>query len=468
MKIVKTNKNVLNFIEILTSKTVVMLVGFFTAFLLPSILSIEEYSHISMFRILVGYIGIFHFGLVDGVYLRYGKYDYNELPKENIRYLSKYLIYTTSIITGVIISVTYFLDLNYYNSTMLVFLAINIAPLALQSYHRNISLGTRQVRFTSVTPIIQKIIYTGLLFVTIFAPNRYLFSLIAITATNVVTMLFGLVYYRDLTFGKSKSLNKSDMTALYTSGFLLLIANYISTAIIVMDRLFVDAYFDTVDFAMYAFAVSTLGIIDMVVTSINQVLYPSIARMNADSKHKAYKLLTDSLVIISALGISGYFIFEILVDLILPDYTGSLSIMFALLPAMIFRVDTMIAKKTFIYSEGIQKEAVVINIIVLPIGILLNWLACIKFDNPSYIAYATLISFVLWCIFYDILFKIKGYRLNTTKYLYSFTCIGLYILVNNFGFGSITSLLLYGILASFLTIGFYLKLIKQMFALLKS
>lgn len=43
-----------------------------TNFLLPKYLSIESYAGIKEFQLYVSYVGLFHLGFVDGIYLKYG------------------------------------------------------------------------------------------------------------------------------------------------------------------------------------------------------------------------------------------------------------------------------------------------------------------------------------------------------------------------------------------------------------
>lgn len=43
-----------------------------TNFVLPKELSVESYATIKTFQLYVSYAGLFHFGFVDGMYLKYG------------------------------------------------------------------------------------------------------------------------------------------------------------------------------------------------------------------------------------------------------------------------------------------------------------------------------------------------------------------------------------------------------------
>ena len=54
-----------------------------TNFLLPKYLSVESYAAIKEFQLYVSYVGLFHFGFVDGIYLKSGGKDLNKKLDSN-------------------------------------------------------------------------------------------------------------------------------------------------------------------------------------------------------------------------------------------------------------------------------------------------------------------------------------------------------------------------------------------------
>ncbi len=51
------------------------------SFIVPKLLGLEQYGYWQLYLFYVGYTGFFHFGLADGIYLRYGGKYYDELDK---------------------------------------------------------------------------------------------------------------------------------------------------------------------------------------------------------------------------------------------------------------------------------------------------------------------------------------------------------------------------------------------------
>lgn len=57
---------------VLCANLINMFISLVTNFILPRYLSIEAYATIKTFQLYVSYIGLFHLGYSDGLYLRYG------------------------------------------------------------------------------------------------------------------------------------------------------------------------------------------------------------------------------------------------------------------------------------------------------------------------------------------------------------------------------------------------------------
>ena len=69
----------------IAAQAVSVLVSFVMSLVVPSLVSEYTYAYWQMYMLYVGYVGVLHFGLLDGLVLRYGAYDYGELDKARIR-----------------------------------------------------------------------------------------------------------------------------------------------------------------------------------------------------------------------------------------------------------------------------------------------------------------------------------------------------------------------------------------------
>lgn len=102
-----------------------------TNFLLPKYLSIESYAGIKEFQLYVSYVGLFHLGFVDGIYLKYGgKTLGKDVDKEFSTDLSTMCIFQTVTTIAVLIVAIILRD------RILAFFAISILPQNMSNYFK--------------------------------------------------------------------------------------------------------------------------------------------------------------------------------------------------------------------------------------------------------------------------------------------------------------------------------------------
>lgn len=76
---------------VIVSNGVKLLSSILTVFFIPLIFSQQDYGFYKVFLLYVSYVGIFHFGFMDGIYLHYAGKDYDELEKTTFRTYTKFI-----------------------------------------------------------------------------------------------------------------------------------------------------------------------------------------------------------------------------------------------------------------------------------------------------------------------------------------------------------------------------------------
>ena len=72
------------FLYSLGTNALSFLISALTTFVVPKLLGATNYGYWQLYLFYVSYIGIFHFGWNDGIYLRYGGSNYNDLDKDSL------------------------------------------------------------------------------------------------------------------------------------------------------------------------------------------------------------------------------------------------------------------------------------------------------------------------------------------------------------------------------------------------
>ena len=77
----KTNKLIKNFSYSVLANGTNTLISLILVLFVPKILGVKEYSYWQLYLFYASYIGFFHFGWADGVYLKFGGKKYEDLDK---------------------------------------------------------------------------------------------------------------------------------------------------------------------------------------------------------------------------------------------------------------------------------------------------------------------------------------------------------------------------------------------------
>ena len=67
------------------AQAVSVLVGFVLNLIVPKFIPESDYSLWQSYLLYSQYLGVLHFGLMDGIVLRYARFDYDELDKDMVR-----------------------------------------------------------------------------------------------------------------------------------------------------------------------------------------------------------------------------------------------------------------------------------------------------------------------------------------------------------------------------------------------
>lgn len=108
-----------------------------TNFVLPKELSVENYAMIKTFQLYISYAGLFHFGFVDGMYLKYGGKSVNSIQKKdlntNLSTLRSFQIVVTCICAVVSI---------YLENPLFICFSLAIMPINLGNYFKQLYQAT--------------------------------------------------------------------------------------------------------------------------------------------------------------------------------------------------------------------------------------------------------------------------------------------------------------------------------------
>ena len=436
------------------SNVITIIGGIIVGFLLPKVLPVEDYGWYKTFTLYTAYIGFVGLGIQDGIVLKYGGKDYEDIDRPLFRsYLSWYTLVHIVFCFLMFICAQFLTDMNY--RFILVSLGLYAIIANYSAYFQHISQITQRFREYTTRKIISsvlKIVNVGVLFVwaALGFPPTYRVFLIVFILTELLVTAWYVYTYRDIAFGERLSFSdtRKEIFQLSFTGFPLLFANLCSSLILSLDRQFVRVLFDTTTYAKYAFAYNMLSLVTVATSAISTVLYPTLKRTTPETMKDNYGALAAIISIIVFGAIVAYYPLCLFVGWFLPQYTESLPIFRIVFPGLALSASITVVMHNYYKAEGKNLIYFRKSILVLGVSAAANAIAYYLFHTTSSISIASIITMVFWYIYSDRYF-VKKYKVSPWKnYLYLGVMMCVFYLcsaIKNYYLGFIMYIALFGI-----------------------
>lgn len=460
-----SNKTIKNIFNVTLSNLIKLFAGVLVGFLLPKIISIDDYGYYKTFALYATYVGLFHFGFLDGIYLKFGGYDYNQLDKNKFRFYSRYLIILEFIISllGCLVSIT-FLSGNL--KIIFIFVSVFLFTYNVTGYYQYISQITGRFNELSIINIIQSVL-TALSIILLWILNylkvisiNYVLYLYVYVGIQMVLCTWYIFTYKKITFGQTNNCDNKfrEIVDLSLSGFPLLVSNLCLLLILSIDRQFVNIIFNNQVYAKYAFAYNLMSLISTVSSAIAIVIYPSMKRMNIDLLKKAISKFVIFTSVFVFMCLLVYYPLCLFIDWFLPKYSESLIIFRIILPGIC--ISSLITIVYQNYFKILYKNFIffVISIIILALSFAANLISYLIFKTTISISIVSIIVMILWYIIILITLKKQfDFKILKDMLYLIIMIISFYMLtfINNYYIGFFVHVAVFSII----TVIFYYKYI---------
>lgn len=401
-------KELKSILGVALSNITTILSGIIISFIVPKIMSLSGYGLYRTFSLYEVYLGVFHLGIIDGIFLKYGDKDYEELDRPMFRSYFRYflllnLFFCVLAIAGGVL-IFGISDMGF----ILVSLGLNVIAFNATAYFQHISQFTRRFKEYSARKVIQSAVNIAIVaaMVLLYLNNGevdYRGYIIALVTLNYVLMGWYVFTYRDIVFGKSAGLGragvKSVMLPLIKKGFPLLVSNLCVNLLLVIDRQFVNILFTTEEYAIYAFAYNMLSLVAFATTAVSTVLYPLLKRRDSERSMELYPQICAAVLVMVFIIMTAYFPLTVIIGWFLPKYTGSLSIFRIILPGIAVSSAVTVIMNNYYKVFDMVTDFFKKSVVVLALSIAANLAAYMIFGTMESISVASIAVMLFWYLF---------------------------------------------------------------------
>ena len=444
-------KTVKNIIFIAISNILKLISSILIGFVIPKILGVTDYGYYKIFMLYMTYVGLFHFGFIDGIYLKYGGVNYDELNKIKFRSYFRFLLYLELVITivGLIMTIMFIKGDKQF---IFIMLSINLIAINMTTFFQFISQITSRFKEYSSRIIILSI--TNIIIVLIlyfFDLNDYRIYTQLIVFTNFLLLIWYVFTYKDIVFGPHNKISeeKSNIKDFFKNGVILLVANLSTTLVLTVNKQVVEIFFSVEEFGVYSFAYSMLAIITVVVSAVSVVLYPTFKKIDFNKLILQYSNLNRIIILIVMIGLIGYFPLQWLIPRFLPEYNASLVVFRVALPGLLFSSSISAIKHNYFKVANKNNHYFYISFCVILFNIAISLGAYYYYKNLVSIAISSIIGLAIWYITTE-LYMIKKHaikwRSNATLLLFAIVFFYLITSINNYVVSGVIYIIVTGII----------------------
>ena len=414
-----------NIIISVAAQIISLAVSFLMNLILPKYISEYQYAYWQTFLLYVGYVGILHFGLLDGIVLRYSQYDYDELDKPRVRSQFLFLLSLTSLfaVLGMLAS------LRFFSAEMkLVFIltSIGIITKNLFTYSSYLLQVTNRISGYAKLIILNRLLYGALVILLLIlrVQDFYWFC-----SAELLADIFGVIVAsrqnRGLYFGKHIHLSDAfpEFRANVSAGIMLMLANWSSFLLTGSARLIVQWRWDELTFGKMSFSFSVTNLFLNFVSAISVVLFPSLKRTSEDKLPELYIQIRNSISPFLIFILILYYPGCLILHQWLPNYDISLKYLGILLPIIIFTSKASLLTNNYLKAYRKEKRLLFINIISVVAAFLLFLICAYGFSNLNMLLICIVLVLAFRCILSELevmkLIGRKDYRQFTEELIMS-------------------------------------------------
>lgn len=382
-----------NVVLSITVQIISLGVSFILNLILPKYIDEANYALWQSFLLYSGYVGILHFGLLDGIVLRYSQYDYEELDKARISSQFRLMLSALSVfcLTGIIVSSCVS---NTQTSNVILFVAITILTKNLFTYNSYLLQLTNRINNYATVIIGQRISFGFLVIVFIIIGIQ---DFRVYCCAEILGDLYGSLIASRHNRGLYFSMENNIPATFYegwkniSAGVNILFATWASILFLGSARMIIQWHWGLLIFGKVSFAFSLSHLALSLVTAISVVLFPSIKRIDKEKLPLVYKKIRTYAAPLLVCILILYYPGCCLLRMWLPKYADSLVYLGMTLPIIVYSTEVNLLTNNYLKAYRKERTLFSINIVTLVVAICGYVIIAYLFDN--------LYLLLLWAVF---------------------------------------------------------------------
>lgn len=347
----------------LFAQVISLAVSFIMGFIVPKFIDEYQYAYWHTFLLYLGYVGVLHFGLLDGIVLRYSQYDYEELDKKRIR--SQFVALLIINALALLVVVAYGFRKGGLTQIIAFLVAFGIITKNVFTYNSFLFQITNRIQNYAFVVIAQRLMY-GLLVVLFIVTGQknFVWYCIADLAGDCSGIALSLYSNKDLHLGSLMPLQEMlrETWLNVSSGILLMFSNWSSLLLVSGAKMIIEWKWGALVFGKTSFALSISNLFLTFISAISVVMFPSLKRMSQESLPQFYSKIRNLMAPFLFWSLLLYYPACWILEKWLPNYTASLAYLGLLYPMVVYTANVSLLTNNYLKAYRQERLLLIINV----------------------------------------------------------------------------------------------------------
>ena len=379
------------------AQVVSLAVSFLLNLVVPKFIDEYQYAYWQIFLLYVNYVGVLHFGLLDGIVLRYAQYDYDQLDKPLLRSQFYSLFISNCLFASASVAIALILNAEI-TSEIVALVGLGIITKNVFTYTSYTFQITNRIGNYAILVIAQRLIYGVVAGVLILLGiDNFVWYCLADLLGDIAGIGIGLICNKDLYMGKSVSIRTAlrEMKRNLSSGIKLMVATWSSIMLVGLAKMIIQWRWDELVFGKISFAFSVSNLFLTFVAAISIVLFPSMKRMDPAELPKLYTGIRRA----SSPVLFGMLLFYFpgcwILEMWLPAYAPSLKYLGILLPMIVFSSQVSLLTDNYLKAYRKEKNMLFINLASIAFATAFFILSAYVFESVELLLVGVVVAIML-------------------------------------------------------------------------
>lgn len=358
----------------------------------PKVLGVREYSYWQLYLFYASYVGFFHFGWADGIYLRFGGKKYDQLDKSYF-HTQFWLLTIMEIAIAIVISVIAVMFVADGNKEItLVATGLCCVAQLPRTFLQYVLQGTDRIANYARNFLLEKMVYATLVVgLLILGVKDFRILICADLIARTVTLILLIIECKDIVKGSGIQWKAGIQGAWQniSAGSKLMFASIASMLLTGIVRFAIEDRWSVEVFGKVSLTITASNLLMVFINAVSIVIYPILKNLSEEKYTEVYKKLRNMLMI-PVLGLLIiYYPAKVILSWWLPQYAESLRYMALLFPMCVFESKMSMLINTYFKALRKEKEIMKINWTMLVVTAVLTGITAYAIHNLT-LAIATL------------------------------------------------------------------------------